>query len=295
MTLSIKTPATNTARREAPTSPPASPHAASPTWEQRDVLAPIVALQQQVALCTQPPVNALGALRRSRQITHHWRKLLSDGVFPDSERARAQEAMADAHVRLKRMERLTHMMPASDFVLRFGERKAYLGRGSIADAEVAAVVTAANAELAGGGGVDHVVHAAAGPSLLKACRKIGGCETGHAVITDAFDLEKQDVRHVIHAVGPVWRGGNYNEEALLRNAYMTSLALADANGCASVAFPAISCGVYRFPARQAAHIALQAVANYLQTAQGPLKDVVFVLFDDAVFKAFADTLVGMAP
>lgn len=281
--------------RPQASSPPNAPRATSCEAAPRDIFAPMTALQQQVATCMQPPVNPLGALKRSRELSRLWHRLIDGGTLSEPEREHAREAMFYADSRLTRMERSTRMTPAADFVLRFGDRTLSLNRGSIADANVAAVVTAANAELVGGGGVDHVVHAAAGPLLLEACRKIGGCETGSAVITSAFDLESRGVQSVIHAVGPVWRGGDYNEEALLRNAYLAALKLADANGSASMAFPAISCGVYRFPAQAAAQIALHTVADYLRATQGPLKEVIFVLFDDKVFKAFSSTLVDMAP
>jgi O-acetyl-ADP-ribose deacetylase (regulator of RNase III) len=129
--------------------------------------------------------------------------------------------------------------------------------GDITTLEVDAIVTAANAALSGGGGVDGAVHRAAGPQLLEACRKLGRCPPGSAAITPAFALP---ARFVIHAVGPVWQGGDAREDELLRSAYETSLSLAVEHGCASIAFPAISTGVYRFPKERAAQIAVSVLS-----------------------------------
>src|SRR5262245_9977217 len=123
--------------------------------------------------------------------------------------------------------------------------------------DVDAIVNAANRTLLGGGGVDGAIHRAAGPELLAECRNLGGCETGSARITRGYRLK---ARHVIHAVGPVWGGGDKNEEALLADCYRTALDLAAANRLTSLAYPAISTGVYRFPADLAARIAIGTVA-----------------------------------
>lgn len=143
-----------------------------------------------------------------------------------------------------------------------------LVQGDIAQERTCAVVTAANKELAGGGGVDGVIHRAAGSGLLRALRAIGGTPTGTAVVTPAFDLERQGVRFVIHAVGPVWRGGSENEAALLAGAYRQSLHLAVEQGCTSVAFPAISTGVYGYPLAGAATVALQTIRAFLDDHAG---------------------------
>ncbi len=138
-----------------------------------------------------------------------------------------------------------------------------LVQGDIARQDVDAVVTAANKQLMGGGGVDGVIHRAAGPDLLRAIRQIGGTPTGTAVITPAFKLAERGNKFVIHAVGPVWHGGKSGEAKLLAGAYCESLKLAAANGCRSVAFPAISTGVYGYPVEKAAPVALQAIQEFL--------------------------------
>jgi len=154
---------------------------------------------------------------------------------------------------------------------------------------VDAIVNAANRSLLGGGGVDGAIHRAAGPELLAECRTLGGCDTGAAKITRGYRLP---ARHVIHAVGPVWNGGSGREEDLLASCYRTALDLAAANRLASIAFPAISTGVYRFPPDQAARIAVGTVAAELAAAPRGIARVVFCCFAhgsaDHHSTAFAD-------
>ncbi len=149
-------------------------------------------------------------------------------------------------------------------------------QGDITTFAVDAIVNAANASLAPGGGVCGAIHRAAGPDLQRACRAIGHCPTGDTRITPGFDLPAQ---FVIHAVGPVWRGGHQGEAELLAGAYSSSMALASEHGLRTVAFPAISCGIYGYPADQAARIAVDAV-------RGWDLDVTFVLFTAELLEIF---------
>jgi O-acetyl-ADP-ribose deacetylase (regulator of RNase III) len=145
--------------------------------------------------------------------------------------------------------------------------------GDITDMDTDAIVNAANNSLLGGGGVDGAIHRAAGPELLKECRTIGGCPTGEARITRGYNLK---ARHVIHTVGPVYSGSPSDAE-LLENCYRNSLYLAHTHGVRTIAFPAISCGVYRYPISEASRIAVNTVKEFLQTHPS-LERVVFVLF-----------------
>ena len=163
--------------------------------------------------------------------------------------------------------------------------------GDITRQDVDAIVNAANSRLAGGGGVDGAIHRAGGPSIMQetARRYPDGCPTGSAVITSAANLP---AKYVIHAVGPVWNGGNRGEEAFLAGAYRTSLELAAAHDCRSIALPALSTGAYRYPIDSAAKIAVQTAADFLneQTAEQPLALVRFVLFSADILQAFEAAL-----
>lgn len=147
--------------------------------------------------------------------------------------------------------------------------------GDITRLEVDAVVNAANEGLAGGGGVDGAIHRAAGPGLGEECRQIGGCPTGDARITGGYDLP---ARHVIHTVGPRWKGGGEGEAELLGSAYASSLDLAREHGLRTIAFPAISTGVYGYPADAAAEIAVRTVAGYVQREPVAFDQVIFCCF-----------------
>lgn len=161
-----------------------------------------------------------------------------------------------------------------------------LVQGDITQQDTDAIVNAANESLLGGGGVDGAIHRAAGPELLTECRRLGGCETGSAKITRGYRLK---AKYVIHAVGPVYRDGRHREPALLASAYRTSLELASQNKCASIAFPAISTGVYDYPLEEAAHIGFRTIIDYV-SEHTEIELVRFVLFDARAFQIHAATL-----
>ncbi|MGH3001607.1 MAG: O-acetyl-ADP-ribose deacetylase [Gaiellaceae bacterium] len=163
-----------------------------------------------------------------------------------------------------------------------------LAQGDITLEEVDAIVNAANESLRGGGGVDGAIHRAGGPEILAECLALGGCRTGEAKATRAGRLR---ARHVIHTVGPVWRGGEHDEPALLGSCYRSALELAAQLGARTVAFPSISTGVYGFPVDLAAPIAIATVAGMLEELPG-IERVRFVLFNDETYAAFAAALAG---
>lgn len=163
-------------------------------------------------------------------------------------------------------------------------------QGDITKLKVDAIVNAANSSLMGGGGVDGAIHRAGGPAILEECRQIiawqGRCETGDAVITTGGNLSS---RFVIHTVGPVWHGGNSNEDKLLENAYSNSLQLALENGVETIAFPNISTGIYGFPKERAAEIAIKIVAKFLSENE-QIKQVYFVCFDQENYELYKAAL-----
>jgi O-acetyl-ADP-ribose deacetylase (regulator of RNase III) len=161
-----------------------------------------------------------------------------------------------------------------------------LVEGDITKQEVDAIVNAANESLRGGGGVDGAIHRAAGPDLLKECVQIGGCPTGEARITRGYRLP---ARHVIHTVGPIYRDGKGGEPKMLASAYQNSLALAEAHRLNSVAFPAISTGVYAYPLKSATEIAIGTTLEWLERHEYP-KTVVFVLFRPGDREIYRKTL-----
>ncbi len=161
-----------------------------------------------------------------------------------------------------------------------------LVKGDITHQNTDAIANAANSGLRGGGGVDGAIHRAGGPDIMKECRAIAGCPTGSAVITTAGKLK---AKHVIHAVGPIWRGGGNGEPDLLAGAYRTCLELARKYGLASISFPSISTGVYGYPVGQAAKVAISTVIEHLK-GDTSVHRVLFVLFDEGTFSAYAEAL-----
>ena len=158
--------------------------------------------------------------------------------------------------------------------------------GDITQLKVDAIVNAANSTLLGGGGVDGAIHRAAGPKLLEECKTLNGCKTGEAKITEGYKLP---AKFVIHTVGPIWTGGNKNENELLANCYLNSLKLAVDNKIKTIAFPAISTGIYGFPLERATKIAILEVKKFL-SKNGLIQKVIFVCFDDNTFNLYKKIL-----
>ncbi|MCF7708344.1 MAG: O-acetyl-ADP-ribose deacetylase [Verrucomicrobia bacterium] len=155
-------------------------------------------------------------------------------------------------------------------------------QGDITKQEVDAIVNAANSSLLGGGGVDGAIHRAAGPELLEECKTLGGCDTGDAKITQGYNLP---AKYVIHTVGPIWHGGDKNEDQLLASCYKRCFQLAGEKGIGAIAFPAISTGVYRFPLERASRIALREANAYLD--KNPQMKITFVCFDKKTYDVYA--------
>ncbi len=159
-------------------------------------------------------------------------------------------------------------------------------RGDITKLDVDAIVNAANTTLLGGGGVDGAIHRAAGPELLAECQTLGGCEAGEAKITRGYKLP---ARFVIHTVGPAWSGGDRGEAEVLASCYRNSLRLAVENGIKTIAFPAISCGAYRYPISEAAQIAVMATRKFL-SKNNKIDNTIFVVTNDEIFAAYQQIL-----
>lgn len=150
-----------------------------------------------------------------------------------------------------------------------------------------AIVNAANRSLLGGRGVDGAIHRAAGPELLVACQKLNGCPTGQAKITPGFRLS---AKYIIHTVGPIWRGGTAEEAQLLKNAYLSSLSLAQKHQLRTIAFPAISTGVYAYPLKQATQIAIETILQWLSQQENRQNKVTFYCFTDNIYETYVDCL-----
>lgn len=161
-----------------------------------------------------------------------------------------------------------------------------LKKGDITKIETDAIVNAANKTLLGGGGVDGAIHRASGPKLVEECQKLNGCQTGEAKITKGYNLP---AKYVIHTVGPVWKGGEFNEEKLLADCYKNCLKLAVKYDIKSIALPSISTGVYRFPIEKAAPIAIAEVKKFIKE-NSSVEKVIFVLFSDKDLKIYADSM-----
>ena len=165
----------------------------------------------------------------------------------------------------------------------------HVKKGDITQEDVDAIVNAANPTLLGGGGVDGAIHRAAGPGLLEECRKLGGCSHGEARITAGYNLK---ARHVIHTPGPIYRDGKSGERKILSDSYHNSMKLAEENGLYSISFPAISTGVYGYPKKEAASVAVDVVLKFMSDEKYPMQ-VNFVLFDEENFNLYNEYIKGL--
>ncbi len=188
------------------------------------------------------------------------------------------------------MDGLITMAEGSELVI--GKTRIRLLQGDITEQDTDAIVNAANSALMGGGGVDGAIHRAGGPAIMEECRRIiariGRLDAGKAVMTTGGRLR---ARHVIHTVGPVWRGGGKSEADLLASAYVESLKLASEHGLKSVAFPSISTGAYGYPVAEAAKVALRAVADFLRNYETSLEEIRFVLYDARTYHTYVSKLI----
>lgn len=191
---------------------------------------------------------------------------------------------------LESMINFNSSMKEAEMEIRINKGTISLVEGDITKQDTDAIVNAANRSLRGGGGVDGAIHRAGGPKILEECIRIGGCETGEAVITTGGNLR---AKYVIHTVGPVYRDGKHNEPRLLQNAYANSLKLASSKGLKSVAFPSISTGAYGYPLEEAAEIALRTASGYLRE-HSDIGLVRFVLFGQKAFEAYRKKLQEIA-
>lgn len=164
--------------------------------------------------------------------------------------------------------------------------KIVLKVGDITEEDVSAIVNAANPSLLGGGGVDGAIHRKGGPKILEECKKIGGCEPGNAVITTGGNLK---AKYVIHTVGPIWHGGNKDEEKILRNAYTNSLKLAKQKNLKTISFPSISTGAYGYPIELASKVALSAIIDFIDK-EGGLEEIRMVLFKERDYEIYLKSL-----
>jgi O-acetyl-ADP-ribose deacetylase (regulator of RNase III) len=160
-------------------------------------------------------------------------------------------------------------------------------QADITKLDVDAIVNAANSSLLGGGGVDGAIHHAAGPELLEECRLLGGCRTGEARMTRGYRLP---ARYVIHTVGPVWRGGGYDEAGLLASCYRNSLALAESHDLETIAFPAISTGIFGYPLQSATEIAVGEVRQFISAGHTKPKQIIFVCWSDETYRTYLSVI-----